>query len=377
MVILHIVDPTTGLDAFDTLALLVNTMPGTQHVLVLGHYGWSDAAVLAGIPRRVLHWSRALGRWDPTVRQAVRRAIQEIQPSHVHAWGGWSMNALGGFDGPCLASVQLPQSQRQLAILRSAMKQRPWLVLTTSHAAREFLVHAGLARLRLLAVAPGAWTAPHLPPVPRNLRRILGLQPREGPILLLGGWSEPTFRQDHAIWATAIISHLYPEVWGLIRSDPIPRQEWVHPFAGYQSFTHTLKDPQLIAIAPVQYSWRQLAAFADLFVFTPAGPAGMNSLLAALACGKPIVSTATAPVRELLEDGQNALLAAPENPREIAARIHTLLHDDALRQRLSAAAQATFQRYCSGPRLTEQMASIYAQVEQDPALRNPVAPPPL
>ncbi len=376
--ILHVFDPTAGLDSLDTLALLVNGVPGRHQILVLGHYGWSDAARLAGIPPSATLWSRALGRWDPMMWRTVGRAVREIHPTHIHAWGLWGMAAVTrttDFEGPRLANFQIPPNRRAMAALRRTVAQRPWLFVTPWNATVTALGAGGIPPPHIVRVAPGRWTIPNQPPAPANLRRILHLPPRDGPVIMLGGWSEDALRHDHAIWATAIISHVHQEAWGLMRMDEVPRKEWVNPYAGYQSFTRTLKDPGLIAMAPSQFSWRQLAALADVFVFTPQRASGMNALLAAMDMAKPIVCTAISQARELLTDGRDALLAPPENPREIAGRINAILQDKSLGERLGREAGATYSRRCAPEILVAQMSSIYSQIRQDPTLRGTVVLP--
>ena len=63
------------------------------------------------------------------------------------------------------------------------------------------------------------------------------------------------------------------------------------------------------------------------------------SLLEAMAAGCAIVSSATAPVQEVLVNGESALLVDFFDPMAQAQAISMLLNDFSLRNRLSAAAQ--------------------------------------
>lgn len=72
-----------------------------------------------------------------------------------------------------------------------------------------------------------------------------------------------------------------------------------------------------------------------------------GSLMAALAHGLPVVSTRNeAPARQgaaafpAIVDGENALLVPPEDPVKMAAAVHRVMTDDALRGRLSRASMA-------------------------------------
>ncbi len=60
-----------------------------------------------------------------------------------------------------------------------------------------------------------------------------------------------------------------------------------------------------------------------------------NALLEAAACGVPLVATAVGGMKEILRDGENALLVPHGEPKALTAALHRLLNDDELAQRLS------------------------------------------
>ncbi len=65
------------------------------------------------------------------------------------------------------------------------------------------------------------------------------------------------------------------------------------------------------------------------------------SMLEAMALGAPILGSDTAPVRELIRDGENGMLTPFFEPKALAERAAMMLADDALRTRLSANARQT------------------------------------
>jgi glycosyltransferase involved in cell wall biosynthesis len=64
-----------------------------------------------------------------------------------------------------------------------------------------------------------------------------------------------------------------------------------------------------------------------------------HAAVEALAVGTPVVSTAVGGVPEVVRDGENGLLVPPNDPVALADALREILHDEALRSRLAAAAK--------------------------------------
>ncbi len=378
MKILHLIDPTCGLDSLDTLVLLLKQLPAEHHVMVLGNYGWRDAALQAGVDPGQLSWSRGLARWDPTLLRNVSRCVGNFTPTHIHAWGSWGIRAASrlAVDLPRIAGVQIAPKKVLVRSLARSAARCPMLFVTPWKVTLQTLSAAGIPKERILKVSAATWIAPNESPAPANLRRILGQPAREGPVVLLTGWSEQAMRHDLGIWAVGILSQVYLDIWALLRSDHIFRHESVNPFAGYMSFSKTVKDPGLVSIAPSnKFSWGQLTALASVVGFPVGESTGLNCVLAAMAQGKAIAAFNTPQIRELLSDRVNALLAPVGDPKELASRLHALLKDNQLRESIGNAARSHYDQYCSPEVFIEQMASVYAQIQSDPALTRQIVLP--
>jgi glycosyltransferase involved in cell wall biosynthesis len=72
-----------------------------------------------------------------------------------------------------------------------------------------------------------------------------------------------------------------------------------------------------------------------------------NKAFQALACGTPLVTADTPAARELLTDGENALLVPPADATALAAAIRRLADDPALAHRLADAGRATYEARAS------------------------------
>jgi glycosyltransferase involved in cell wall biosynthesis len=72
-----------------------------------------------------------------------------------------------------------------------------------------------------------------------------------------------------------------------------------------------------------------------------------NKAYQALACGTPLVTADTPAARELLSDGESALLVPPGDPEALAAAVRRLAADPELGARLSRGGRETYERQAS------------------------------
>jgi glycosyltransferase involved in cell wall biosynthesis len=90
-----------------------------------------------------------------------------------------------------------------------------------------------------------------------------------------------------------------------------------------------------------------------------------NKAFQALACGTPLVTADTPAARELLTDGENAVLVPPADATALAAAIRRLAGDPALARRLGGAGRATYEARASeevlGAQWRELLESLLAR----------------
>jgi glycosyltransferase involved in cell wall biosynthesis len=87
-----------------------------------------------------------------------------------------------------------------------------------------------------------------------------------------------------------------------------------------------------------------------LGVFGTSGKAARvipNKAFQALACGTPLVTADTPAARELLVDGESALLVAPGNPGALALAISRIAADPSLAQKLSGGGLVAYREHAS------------------------------
>jgi glycosyltransferase involved in cell wall biosynthesis len=83
-----------------------------------------------------------------------------------------------------------------------------------------------------------------------------------------------------------------------------------------------------------------------------------NKAFQALACAAPLVTGDTPAARELLRDGESALLVPPGDPQALVEAVRKIAADARLAQRLAAGGRATYEREASEPVLGERWREI-------------------
>lgn len=109
---------------------------------------------------------------------------------------------------------------------------------------------------------------------------------------------------------------------------------------------------------------------ADIYVHSARADTFPTGVIEALACGTPVVATATGGIPEQIEDSQNGYLTSPGDATEMATRIMQLLSDHARRQAMGiSAAERARQRY-SLDQQADAYLGWYKAILEDNRLRN-------
>jgi glycosyltransferase involved in cell wall biosynthesis len=106
----------------------------------------------------------------------------------------------------------------------------------------------------------------------------------------------------------------------------------------------------------------EILAAADVFAFPSLYEGLGGALIEAMALGLPIVASDLPAVREVVEDGRNALLVRPGSGADLAAALGRLLDDGPLRAAFGARSSEIFVERFTIERSAEQMIALYRQV---------------
>lgn len=270
-----------------------------------------------------------------------------------------------------LPSIELPYAYpsiatRTLEKIRAAERfclDAADRVVTPSRTTRDLLVGSGVPASKVALVPNGADPVPPLPPPFEAPDRYLiyfgALQPWQGVDTLLRAFSRladleelrlvvcGSARSHHARAAERLAEKLgvAPRVvwrWELPASELEP---WLAN--------------ALLSVAPLRACSRNVEQ----------GCAPLK-VLESLAAGVPVVASDLPPVREIVTDGVEGRLVAPDRPAELARAIRVLLHFPAVRARMAAAARERASRDFTWDRSLALLRGVYR------SLRGTAAPPP-
>ena len=105
----------------------------------------------------------------------------------------------------------------------------------------------------------------------------------------------------------------------------------------------------------------RLLASLDLFVSTSHSEAFGMAMVEAMACGVPVVATATEGAREIIEEGVTGLLVPVGDFSSLAASISSLLEDGRRREAFGASALAAARERFDVARMVEATERVYAE----------------
>ena len=106
----------------------------------------------------------------------------------------------------------------------------------------------------------------------------------------------------------------------------------------------------------------RLVAALDLLVLPSISGEGSPAVIKeAMACGVPVVATDLEGVREIVEDGRDALLVPVGDPDRLAAAIRRAASDAGLRRNLTAAGRVRVKEF-SSDRMVERTLEVYRHV---------------
>jgi glycosyltransferase involved in cell wall biosynthesis len=238
-----------------------------------------------------------------------------------------------GLYGGDLDSYQRTAGRRVRALrrARNLVLRRAVRILVPSDALRALAVSWGVHPSRI-EVLPNPVERPSL--ADRDgLRRRHGF---DGPTLVFAGRLAAQKAVDVALQAVARVDGLQ-----LVLAGDGPDAGRLRGLAGELGLDGRAR---FLGPQPRETVFELLRA-ADAVVLSSKWENFPHVLVEALAVGTPVIAAATGGVPEIVRDGENGLLVAPEDPEGLAEAMRRYFDDPALRERLRGAAPPSVERF--------------------------------
>ena len=105
----------------------------------------------------------------------------------------------------------------------------------------------------------------------------------------------------------------------------------------------------------------------DVFVLPSVGESFGIAYLEAWMCGKPVIGADIGPTRDVIHDGVDGLLAKPDDPGDLAAKLLELLSDSGKRERMGAKGKAKTLARFTWKHIIGRMEQIYFELVAGPS----------
>jgi glycosyltransferase involved in cell wall biosynthesis len=282
-------------------------------------------------------------RAPSTARQGARLTsfLRAQQVDVLHAHDIYS----NVFAVPCarMAGVRAIASRRwwegfqgtAWRMLTRAAYRAAHVVLANSAAIGKRLEEEGVARRRIAVVPNFLEEAAFRSPAPdaiRSLRSDLGLD-AGGPVVGIVANLLPV--KDHAtlLQAAAMLRARWPALRVVLVGDGPCR-------AALEAQARTLDLADIVVFAGHRPNLPNLHHLFEVSVLCSTSEGLPNSVLEAMAAGRPVVATRVGAVGDAVVEGETGLLVRPRNPCELAGALHRLLSDRQFAARLGEAGSA-------------------------------------
>lgn len=300
----------------------------------------------------------------------LRRSVNEFAPDVLHS-NSLKMNVLGVWARPSRVPIvwHLHDYVSSRPIMSKAMRfygRHCADMLANSDSVRNdarsvFANHSGIHTLYngidTQEFAPEGATV--------DLDRLCGLQPAEQPVIRVGLLATMAWWKGHKdfIRALAVLGD-QPSVRGYVIGGPLYRSEGSQvALEELREFARELRVETQIGFTG--FIDRPAAAMRalDIVVHASTRPEPFGRVIVeAMACSRPVITTAVGGAAELIDTGLNALTFRMGDPADLAQRITQLAGNAELRKQLGTAGRKAAVEKFNRQRLGSQLAGIYRRV---------------
>jgi len=216
---------------------------------------------------------------------------------------------------------------------------------------RTVLADDGISPTRLDVVYEGVDLV-NLDTAPRvNLHEIFSL-PEGAPIVGNVGALDPDKGQRYLIKAAQLVIRKIPNAQFLIVGQGVLEETLRQQIKSLNLEKHVLLTGFRSDVLSLQKGF-------NVFVMSSLSEGLGTSVIDAMACGRPVVSTNVGGLPELVDPGKTGQLVSPHDPRSLAEAILSILQDKTLQVRYGHAASRRARQLFSADRMIDETVEVY------------------
>lgn len=226
-----------------------------------------------------------------------------------------------------------------------------------------------------VVIIPSAVNVTTFRPVPRDeARGRIGLPHLDGPVVVYVGRMLPRKDVRNVVRGLAVLARRYarwdaenatPARLLLVGGETMQPDPRATPEIGELlrlAAELRIADRVLIVGKRQPEELRNYYCAGDVVVTTPwYEPFGLTPL-EGQACGRPVIGSAVGGIRSTIQDGVTGFLVPPRDPDALAERLHYLLSQSELRERMGRAARARVEREFTWPMVARRTGDLYTHL---------------
>ena len=364
MIRLSLVIPTLDRSGAEKqFALLAAGLPKDRfevEVVALTRSGPLEADLRgAGVPVHVLgkRW-----RFDLTPVLHLKKWLRERQPDIVHSWL-FAANSAARLAAPRGGRTKVVISERCVDSWKSGWQhwvdRRLWRrtdrMLANSQSVADFYAGRGYDRNRITVIPNGV----AVPSGPANSReqflKDLGFPPQARVAMYVGRLAKQKRIQD-LLWAAQLLRQSLPDFRFVLVGDGPDR-------AALEQYARDVEVSKFVSFLGHRQDAASLLHHADVFWLASDFEGMSNSLMEAMACGKPCVVSDIAPNRELVVHDETGYRMNIGDSVGFAQFTQRLLLDSDLAARLGQAGAARMAEHFSISRMIDRHIAFYESLK--------------
>lgn len=340
-------------------ALLAAKLPRERfdvHAIALTRGGpYAQQIEAAGIPVTLIGKS---AKFDPLAYFRLRKLLRTLQPQLLHTWL-FAANTYGRMAASAVPGMRVVVSERCV----DSWKQRwqlqvdRWLLPRTtrlvgnSQSVVDFYREQGATAEQLVCIPNGIDPQP-LPRIDRPaMLQQLGF-PADAFVAMYIGRLAKQKRVQDLIWAVETLRQMRPTLRLVIVGDGPERQ-------ALESFACSVRCAEQIRFVGHQPDPARWLALGDVSYLASSFEGMSNSLMEAMAAGKPVIATDIPPNRELIEPEVTGCLVKTGDTVGFMQYTRKIMDEPEFAARIGTAARERIEHEFSVARMVERYAALY------------------